>query len=137
MTRPAGYGVPGGGESRAVPTVAVIDDEPGVRRSIERVLRSVGLAVVGFASGEQFLALCRTEGVSCLVLDVHLAGMSGIELHDALRKAGVVTPVVLITGHDDAGTLEAVRASGVRCLHKPVEARELLATVAEAMASRH
>jgi FixJ family two-component response regulator len=122
---------------QALLTVAVVDDDPSVRRCLERLLRSAGLSVVTFASAEQFLALCRREGLSCLVLDAHLGGMSGLELQTRLTAAGSSVPVIFITGYDDAQTIAALERSGaVTYLRKPFEDRVLLGAILDAVVSR-
>ena len=125
-------------KARVPPTsvnVAVVDDDPSVRRGMERLLRSAGFSAITFESAEQFLAICRPEELSCLILDVHLGGMSGLELQATLRKAGWTTPVILITGHDDAWTSNAVRMSGTLYLRKPFDDQVLLAVITRAMGS--
>jgi FixJ family two-component response regulator len=125
-----------GGASTTGVDIAVVDDDPSVRRSLERLLRSTGLRVVTFESAEQFLTLCRPDEVSCLILDVHLGGMSGIELHTTLRKAGILTPVILISGHDDPSTNDAMRSSGALHLQKPFDEQVLLAAITQSLASQ-
>jgi FixJ family two-component response regulator len=117
--------------------VAVVDDDPSVRRGLERLLRSAGFSVLTFASAEQFLALCRREMLSCLIVDVHLGGMSGLELQERLGAAGSTVPIILITGHDDPHTLEAIQSSGAAAsLRKPFDDQVLISAIMDAVAGR-
>ena len=127
----------GGQGPRALLTVAVVDDDASVRRGLERLLRSAGLSVVTFASAEQFLALCRREVLSCLILDVHLGGMSGLELLARLNVADSTVPVILITAHDDPQTSDAIEQSGAAgYLRKPFDDRVLIGAIMDAVAGR-
>jgi two-component system, LuxR family, response regulator DctR len=129
--RPVGQG------PQSLLTVAVVDDDSSVRRGLERLLRSAGLSVVTFASAEQFLALCRREVLSCLVLDVHLGGMSGLELLARLNTADSTLPVILITAHDDPQITDAIEQSGVAgYLRKPFDDRVLIDAIMDAVAGR-
>jgi FixJ family two-component response regulator len=129
--RPVGRG------PEAALTVAEEDDDPSVRPSLERLLRTAGLSVVTYASAEQFLALCRREGLSCLILDVHLGGMSGLELLARLTAAGCTVPVVFITAYDDPQSAEAIqRSGGVGFLRKPFDDRALIDAITDAVAGR-
>jgi len=80
------------------PTVFVVDDDPSVRRSTERVVRSMGFDVQTFASAKEFTDHARVESPSCLVLDVHLGGPSGLDLQRQLVQSGVRIPIIFITG---------------------------------------
>jgi FixJ family two-component response regulator len=122
---------------QALLTVAVVDDDPSVRRGLERLLRSAGLSVVTFASAEQFLVLCRREMLSCLVLDVHLGGMSGLELLARLTAADSTVPVILITAYDDPQTTDAIERSGAAgYVRKPFDDRVLIGAIMDAVAGR-
>jgi two-component system, LuxR family, response regulator DctR len=129
--RPVGQG------PQALLTVAVVDDDPSVRRGLERLLRSAGLSVVTFASAEQFLAICRREVLSCLILDVHLGGMSGLELLARLTAADSTVPVILITAYDDPQTTDAIERSGAASyVRKPFDDRVLIGAIMDAVAGR-
>jgi FixJ family two-component response regulator len=115
-------------------TVAVVEDDPSMRRSIERLLNAHGYKTEGYASAETFLGRDAVGDIGCLVLDIHLGNMSGIELRRRLRDAHLGLPVIFITAVDDeALEAEAVEAGCLAYLHKPFAARLLLSAVHEAM----
>ena len=92
--------------------VAVVDDDESVCRSLSRLLRVSGIHAVSYPSAELFLADTGRPRFDCLVLDVMLTGMSGIELHQQLKASGSTTPVIYITAHDDPATREKALATG-------------------------
>jgi FixJ family two-component response regulator len=107
--------------------VAIVEDDAPMRRSIERLLRASGLATAAFASAEEFLHSGLAGQALGLVLDIHLPGMSGIELRRRLLADGAKVPVVFITAFDDEATRDEALAAGcVACLHKPFEAHQLI-----------
>ena len=109
------------------PLVCVVDDDESLLRALGRLLRAAGFAVEAFASAEEFLEANHRVPPRCLVLDVRLSGMSGFELHDELRSAGISPPVVFITAHDDPATRERARRAGaVQYLRKPFEESALI-----------
>jgi FixJ family two-component response regulator len=109
------------------PIVFLIEDDPSVRRAIMRLLGSVGLEVEPFASAREFLRQERTDVVSCLVLDVRLPGMSGLELQRALATAQIPIPIIFITSHGDIRmTVQAMKGGAVEFLPKPFRDQELL-----------
>jgi two-component system response regulator FixJ len=116
------------------PTVFIIDDDASVRKGLSRLLRSAGFAVEMFASAELFLEREHYEGIGCLVLDVRMPGISGIDLQDELSKADYSMPIIFITGH---GTIpmgvQAVKKGAVDFLPKPFDDDELLQAVSEAI----
>lgn len=115
--------------------IAVVDDEESVCRALERLLRSVGFDVETFASGAAFLASRGRWRADCIVLDVHLPGLSGCEIQAHLAEAAQDVPVVMITGRDSDEARERAMAAGAAAyLRKPVDDRTLLATLAAAMA---
>jgi len=115
-------------------TVAVIDDNPSMRRSVERLLNANGFITEGYASAEAFLGNAQTGGVRCLVLDIHLGGMSGIELWHHLKQAGISLPVIFITAVDDEVLgQEAVKAGCIAYLQKPFPAESLVAAINRAL----
>jgi FixJ family two-component response regulator len=113
-------------------SIAVVDDDDEVRASLARLLRARGFAVRAYGSAEEFLVRPREEAPDCLVLDIRLAGMTGIDLRQRLLERGVRTPVVFITALDDVATVERIRAEAI-CLLKPVEDTALLDAIAGAI----
>jgi len=113
------------------PLVAVVDDDIAVRESLESLIRSVGMAVKVFASAEEFLNSDGQTKPDCLILDVRMPGMSGIELHRHLLASNCKVPVVFITAHasDDRARLEASSDYTVAYLTKPFSEDELLDSV--------
>jgi FixJ family two-component response regulator len=110
-----------------LPVVFLIEDDLSVRRAIMRLLGSVGLEVEPFASALEFLRKERRDVVSCLVLDVRLPGMSGLELQRALAAAQVHIPIIFITSHGDIRmTVQAMKGGAVEFLPKPFRDQELL-----------
>jgi FixJ family two-component response regulator len=115
--------------------VAVVDDDISVRESLESLIRSVGMKVAVFASAEEFLNSAHPRKADCLVLDVCLPGMSGIELHRRLLALNRTVPVIFITAHasDDRDKLEACSDWTVAYLTKPFGEDELLDAVHAAL----
>ena len=113
--------------------ISVVDDDPSIRRALRRLLQSAGYGVEAFASACEFLA-SRTRGDSaCLVLDIHLEGMTGFELQERLVAERTAIPTIFITAHDDAPTRRRVQQAGVAgYLPKPFDAAALLAAVESA-----
>lgn len=114
--------------------VCVIDDDEDVVRAVRRLLRSAGFATDTFTSAEEFLDLGNQERPDCLVLDVHLRGLSGFDLQDLLEASGRSIPIVFITAHDDTGTRErAQRSPTTEYLSKPFEDQSLLCAIHHAI----
>lgn len=112
-------------EDRAV--AFVIDDDASMRRSLDTLLRSVGLDVHLFSSAQEFMQAKRPDVPACLVLDVRLPGMSGLAFQQELVRAGVVLPVIFLTGHADVPmTVRAMKAGAAEFLTKPVDEQVLL-----------
>jgi len=100
--------------------VALVDDNASVRRGISRLLHASGYRVETYASGESFLARQDPEALSCVILDLHMSGLSGAEVRQHMRLGGVRTPVIFITAHHPADTQEILQqAYDVPCLRKP------------------
>src|SRR4051812_14530496 len=117
-----------------VPTIYIVDDEPGVLTAIRRLLRPIGIPVLGFLSAEEFLAACGPDARGCLVLDVSLPGMSGLELQVRMNAQGWQLPVVFVTSHFDPALSDvAIRRGAVAFLHKPSGLDQLLSQVSEVM----
>jgi FixJ family two-component response regulator len=115
-------------------TVFIIDDDAGVREAIEELVKSVGLHAEPFASAQDFLSTQRRDGPSCLVLDVRLPGISGLELQHELRKVGVKIPIIFITGHADIPmTVKAMKSGAVEFLTKPFRDQDLLDVIQRAL----
>jgi two-component system, LuxR family, response regulator FixJ len=123
------------GQAEVDGRIVVVDDDPYVRRALLRLLASVGYGVRTFSSGEEFLASCPATDLDCLIVDVYLAGMSGIDLYEHLAARGTPPPAVFITARDEAVAAVGLmqRPSRISCLCKPFEGDELLAEVASAL----
>jgi len=116
-------------------TIFIIDDDASVRRALRRLIRSVGLNVVTFATAEDFLQSPEQPVPDCLLLDVHLPGLSGFELQERLTAEGRSIPIVFITAYEnDPAGARAVQAGAVAFLKKPFEEQSLLDAVARALA---
>ncbi len=114
--------------------VAIVDDDTSVRRALTRLLQSAGLQVVAYASASEFLASGLSSPPACVLLDIHLGGMNGLELLSRLRELGNDLPVLIITAHDNAQAREAaVQAGCTAYLCKPLDAKLLLEEVATAV----
>ena len=120
--------------SDAEATVFVVDDDPSVRRSTERLVRSMGFNVRTFASAREFTDHARVEGPSCLVLDVHLPGLSGLDLQRQLAQSGMHIPIIFITGRGSIPmSVRAMKEGAVEFLTKPTRSRDLLAAIRAAI----
>jgi FixJ family two-component response regulator len=116
------------------PIVFIVDDDLSVRRSTERLVRAAGLKVQTFASARDFLGHPRIEGPACLVLDVRMPGLSGMDLQLELTKAGIHIPIIFVTGHGDIPmSVRAMKAGAVEFLTKPFRSRSLLDAVRAAI----
>ena len=118
------------------PTVFLVDDDPSVRRALARLLRSAGYAVQAFASAREFLER-RLDGdaPACLVLDVRLPGLNGLDLQQALQDEKAALPIVFITGHGDIPmSVKAMKAGAVDFLAKPIKDKDLLKAIDQALA---
>jgi len=116
------------------PVVYVVDDDEGIRKSLESLIRSVGLNVQTFESAQDFLAAKRQTAPGCLVLDVRLPGLSGLDLQSELARAEIQTPIVFITGHGDIPmTVRAMKAGAVEFLTKPFREEDLLDAIRQAI----
>ena len=123
--------------NETLPIVFVVDDEATVGVSIKRLLQSVGLEARHFTSASEFLRAKRPDAPGCIVLDVRLPDLSGLDLQQELAKANVDLPVIFITGHADIPmTVRAMKAGAVEFLTKPFREQELLESVQRAI-SRH
>ena len=117
------------------PVVFVIDDDPSVREALSSLFRSVGLMVELFTSTAEFLGTQRSVASSCLVLDVRLPGVSGLDFQAELAKANIHIPIIFITGHGDIPmTVKAMKAGAVEFLTKPFRDQDMLDAVQLALA---
>jgi len=118
----------------AVPTVFVIDDDDLVRTAIQGMLKSVGLRSETFGTPQAFLHSNRPDAPSCLVLDVRLPGVNGLDFQRELANAGVRIPVIFITGHGDIPmTVKAMKSGAVEFLTKPFRDQDLLDAIHQAL----
>jgi len=118
----------------AVPVVFVIDDDDQVRAAIEGMLKSVGLRSETFGTAQEFLHSKRTDGPSCLILDVRLPGISGLDFQRELADAGIRIPIIFITGHGDIPmTVKAMKSGAVEFLTKPFRDQDLLDAIHQAL----
>jgi FixJ family two-component response regulator len=115
-------------------TVFVIDDDDLVRASIQGLLKSVGLRSEAFGAAQEFLRSKRPEGPSCLVLDVRLPGVNGLDFQRELAEAGIRIPIIFITGHGDISmSVKAMKSGAVEFLTKPFRDQDLLDAIHQAL----
>jgi FixJ family two-component response regulator len=116
------------------PTVFVVDDDASVREAIKGLVRSVGLRAETFGSTQDFLRKKLPDGPSCLVLDVRLPGLSGLDFQQELSRANIRIPIIFITGHGDIPmTVRAMKAGAVEFLTKPFRDQDLLDAIQQAL----
>jgi len=114
--------------------LAVLDDEPRFRQALGRLLKTHGFSVERFASGDDLIAALAKRSFDCLLLDIHMPDVNGFDLLTALDRCKARLPVIVITGHDQPGTAERVRALGaVNYLIKPIDESALLAALEQAV----
>jgi FixJ family two-component response regulator len=117
------------------PTIFVVDDDPSVRKALERLLFVNGYNAVSFASAEDFLNERVIPPLGCLVLDVNLPGLNGLELQSALLKRGISLPIIFITGHGNIPmAVRAVKTGATGFLTKPFSEKELVSEIENALA---
>ena len=115
------------------PTVFIVDDDPSFRDSLQFLLESVGLEARVFSSARDFLDAADPEAPGCLLLDVRMPGMSGLDLQNELADAGISLPIIFLTGHGTVPmSVQAMKAGAVDFLQKPVDERDLLDAVHQA-----
>ena len=115
-------------------TVFVIDDDEAVRGALALLLRSVGLQAMSFAAADAFLAAFEPEWSGCIVLDIRMPGMSGLELHETLLKRGCLLPVIFITGHGDVPmAVRAMKTGAFDFIEKPFNDQDLLDRIHRAL----
>src|SRR6202007_170878 len=115
-------------------TVFIVDDDPSVRASIQGLLKSASLESQSFETAEEFLRNKRPEGPSCLVLDVNLPGVNGLDFQRQLADAGIQIPIIFVTGHGDIPmTVKAMKSGAVEFLTKPFDDQDLLSAIRQAL----
>ncbi len=116
------------------PTVFVVDDDEGVRTSLRLLIRSIGLPVDTFESAQDFLAHFDPDRAGCLVLDIRMPGMSGLDLQQKLNERHAITPIVFITGHGDVPmAVEAMQAGAIDFVQKPFRDQDLIDRINRAL----
>ena len=119
----------------APPVLHVVDDDASFRTAIGRLLRAYGYEVVLYQSGDEFLESPGNKEPGCILLDIRMAGLSGLELQDRLRKMDSILPIVFLTGHGDIPTsVRAIKAGAEDLLSKPVEKKVLIEAIERALA---
>ncbi len=127
----------GSSQRSATPLIAVVDDDASFLRSVGRLLRSTGYAVATFGSARELLAALPALAPSCLVLDVHMPEMTGLDLYERLTAQGTSVPAIFVTAYDTPQTLERARQAGcVGLLLKPFDKESLLKTLQEVLRPR-
>lgn len=117
-----------------LPLICIVDDDPGVRGSLDSLLRSAGFAVSTFAGPEEYLACSEVDAAACLMLDIRLDGANGLDFQQELADNEVSVPVILISGHGDIPmTVRGMKAGAVSFLAKPFDEEALLAAVRDAV----
>jgi FixJ family two-component response regulator len=120
--------------TEALPTVFIVDDDRGLRQAIHDLVESVGLRAESFASGEDFLRAKRMNRPSCLVLDVRLPQMSGLDFQQRLTETGIQIPIIFITAHGDIPmSVRALKAGALEFLTKPFRDQDLLDAIHQAL----
>jgi FixJ family two-component response regulator len=123
--------------SQANRRIAVVDDESSVRKALERLIRSAGMSVTTYASGDEFLAAVAQAVPDCVVLDLHMPGATGFEVQAHLARLAIRVPAVVITGHDTPESRHRAVAGGAAAyLLKPVDERSLLEAITAAIESQ-
>ena len=124
--------------SNPTSVVFVVDDDPSVRRAIQRLVESVGVQVQQFGSAREFLRSKRPDAPSCLVLDIRLPGISGLDFQRELAEANIHIPIIFITAHADIPmTVRAMKAGAVEFLTKPFRDQDLLDAIQQALQRDH
>ena len=116
--------------AQAAPTVFIVDDDDDVRESLQELLESVGVHSRSFGTAQEFLAVGRDDGPSCLILDVRLPGISGLDLQHELKKGRISIPIIFVTAHADVPmSVKAMKSGAVEFLTKPFRQQDLLDAV--------
>ena len=118
--------------------IAVVDDDPSVRRGLQRLIRSLGWEAEAFASAQDFLASAQAASSSCLVLDLQLPGLSGLDLQKRMAEIGLEIPIIFLTGHGNIpASVQAMKAGAIEFLTKPVDEQDLVRAIQEAIERDH
>ena len=116
------------------PVIAIVDDDPSAREGLHSLIRSVGWRVEMFGSAQEFLARSSLEAPNCLVLDLQLPGLSGLDLQKRMAEVELEIPIVFLTGHGDIpASVRAMKAGAIEFLTKPVDEQDLLRAIQEAI----
>ena len=114
--------------------IAIVDDDPSVQRGLQRLIRSAGWKAETFASAQEFLARARAQSPNCVLLDLQLPGLSGLDLQKRMAEVGLEIPIVFLTGHGNIpASVQAMKAGALQFLTKPVDEQELLHAIEEAV----
>ena len=114
--------------------IAIVDDDASVREGLQSLIRSAGWRVETFVSAQEFLGRLGAEAPSCLILDLQLPGLSGLDLQKRMAKVGLEIPIVFLTGHGDIpASVQAMKAGAVEFLTKPLDEQKLLQAIQEAI----
>src|SRR5215469_2126157 len=114
--------------------VAIVDDDPSVRRGLQRLIRSAGWKAETFASAQEFLARSRAKSPNCVLLDLQLPRLSGLDLQKRMAEIGLEIPIVFLTGHGNIpASVQAMKVGAVQFLTKPADEQELLQAIEEAV----
>ncbi|MCY1666919.1 response regulator transcription factor [Rhizobium sp. SL86] len=119
----------------AVPTIAIVDDDPAIREALEDLVHSYGYGSALFASAEELLGFDRRDTIGCMIVDIAMPGLSGLDLQDELHRSGWKTPVIFLTSHRDAHTREAaIRGGAFAYLTKPAAFQQVIDAIEQALA---
>ena len=122
------------GSRQSDAVIAIVDDDPSVREGLSSLIRAAGLQVETFASAQEFLTRLGAETPSCLVLDLQLPGLSGLDLQQRMAEVGAEIPIVFLTGHGNIpASVQAMKAGAVEFLTKPFDEQNLLQAIQEAV----
>lgn len=120
-----------------LPVIAVLDDEPQLRKALRRLLVAHGFAVVTFENGDDVIAALTAQPMDCLLLDLHMENTNGFDVLEKMAERHLNTPVIVITGHGEPDTAERVMVMGAAAyLNKPVDQSALLAAIGDAIGTR-
>ena len=113
--------------------IHVVDDEEAIRRSIAFMLKTSGFTVHSYASGNDFLAAVKNAETGCVLMDIRMPGMDGLDVHEEMRRRGIMLPVVVLTGHGDVNlAVRAIKGGAIDFLEKPFEKAALIHAIEEA-----